>query len=56
MPPKPLMLAKSSVNHVNIEKYYSEDQIKLDNYIIFNDYVYDTTNLRKVHPGGEFII
>ena len=34
----------------------SEDEISIPNYVLFNDFVYDISKLKYLHPGGQSVI
>lgn len=37
-------------------KPYNHPSLKNFNYVVFADYVYDTSKFRFLHPGGRYII
>lgn len=45
----------SAINLINSRPYNHPDLASL-NYVIFADYVYDTSKFRFLHPGGRYIM
>ena len=39
-----------------MKKYYTMNEIRINNYIIIKDNVYDISKFMKKHPGGSFVL
>lgn len=39
-----------------LEIINTENEIKVPNYILFNDVVYDISGMKSKHPGGQKVI
>ena len=49
------MIHRSTKNEI-IQQFTWREIINNDNLIVIDNFVYDVTNFKKIHPGGEELI